>query len=212
MILDAKYPSLQQIVSIYDTTMINHIVFGLLEQVRKDVQVMYENKRPLERFGAFPEIVEPVPALVNASLAEEHDVEIIDAPPRVEEPIENIDLTVVESEEENVENVFEENLMADAEVDENDGEGETEIEIESLVAERINEDQVLSVNPPHTKTFEQVSVEPDVMQEDPTTDLHPRKRSRRDPRVSFEMTRVSSVRPEVNIPVVTTSKPVNTSC
>ncbi|KAM0037044.1 hypothetical protein Hdeb2414_s0014g00433571 [Helianthus debilis subsp. tardiflorus] len=163
MILDAKYPSLQQTVSIYDTTMMNHTVFGLLEQVRKDVQVMYENKRPLERFGAFPEIVEPVPAPVNVSLAEEHDVEIIDAPPRVEEPIENIDLIVVESEEENVENVFEENLIADAEIDENDGEGETEIEIESLVAERINEDQVLSVNPPHTKTFEQVSAEPDVM-------------------------------------------------
>ncbi|KAJ0796211.1 hypothetical protein HanPI659440_Chr04g0159551 [Helianthus annuus] len=177
MILEAKYSSLQQTVSIYDTKMMNHTVFGLLKQVRKDVQVMYKNRRPLERFGAFPEIVEPAPAPVNASVAEEHDVEIVDAPPRVKEPIESIDLTEVESEEENIENVSEENLMADTEVDEHDGEGETEIETESLVAERINEDQVLSVNPPHTTIFEQVFAESDVMQEDPTTDLLPRKRS-----------------------------------
>ncbi|KAJ0694768.1 hypothetical protein HanPI659440_Chr15g0612571 [Helianthus annuus] len=153
MILNAKYPSLQQTVSIYDTKMMNHTVFGLIKQVRKDVQVLYENKRPLERFGAFPKI--------------------IDAPPRVEEPVENTDLIEVESEEENVENVFEDNLMADAEVNENDGEDE----IESLAAERINEDQVFSVNPHPLTAFEQVSAEPNVIQEDPIVDLHPRKRS-----------------------------------
>ncbi|MFS7967193.1 hypothetical protein Hanom_Chr09g00782941 [Helianthus anomalus] len=157
--------------------MMNHTVFGLLKQVRKDVQVMYENKRLLERFGAFPKIVEPAPAPLNASVAEEHDVDIIDSPPRCEKPVENIDVTEVESEEDKTENVFEDNLMVDAEVDENDGEGETEIETESLVAERINEDQALSFNPPQTTTFEQVCVESEVMQEDPTADLHPRKRS-----------------------------------
>ncbi|MFS7947250.1 hypothetical protein Hanom_Chr06g00546001 [Helianthus anomalus] len=207
MILNAKYPSLQQTVSIYDTKMMNHIVFGLIKQVRKDVQVLYENKRQLERFGAFPEVVEPVPALVNASVAKEHDVQIIDAPLRVEEPVENIDLIEVESEEENVENVFEENLMADAEVNENDGEDETE----TLAVERINKDQLLSVNPHQPTTFEQVSAEPDVIQEDPIVDLHPRKQSRRNPRISCEMTRVSSSSPDVNILVVTTSQPGNTT-
>ncbi|MFS7963929.1 hypothetical protein Hanom_Chr08g00744131 [Helianthus anomalus] len=97
---------MQQTVSIYDTKMMNHMVFALIKQVRTDVQVLYQNKKPLENFGVLPEIVEQVPAPVNASVAEEHGVEITDAPPRVEEPVENIDLTEVDSEEENVENVF----------------------------------------------------------------------------------------------------------
>ncbi|KAF5772641.1 hypothetical protein HanXRQr2_Chr13g0579571 [Helianthus annuus] len=150
--LDAKYSQLQQTVSIYDTKMMNHMVFGLIKQVRTDVQVLYQNKKPLEKFGSFHDIVEPIPAPI-ISVAEEHDVQIIDAPSRVEEPVENIDLTEVESEKENVENVFEENMMADAGVNENVGEDETEIETESLAAERLNEDQVLRVNPPHTTTY-----------------------------------------------------------
>ncbi|KAJ0614357.1 hypothetical protein HanIR_Chr02g0061551 [Helianthus annuus] len=104
--------------------------------------------------------------------------------------------------------------MADAEVDvesENDGEGGTEIKTESEVAKRINEEQVLSVNPPHTIIFEQISVDMDEMQEDPTVDLHPRKCSRRDPRISCEMARVSNISPEVYIPVVTESQPMDTT-
>ncbi|KAJ0807702.1 hypothetical protein HanOQP8_Chr00c006g0684601 [Helianthus annuus] len=162
LILEAKYLSLQQTVSTYDTKMMNHTVFGLLKQVRKDVQVIYQNKRTLERFGAFLNIVESATIQVNESVAEEHDVEIIDAPPRVEELVENIDLTEVASEEDNDENTFEDNLRDDVEVDvepENDGESGTEIETESLAAERINEEQVLSVNPPHTTTIEQISIE-----------------------------------------------------
>ncbi|KAJ0791513.1 hypothetical protein HanOQP8_Chr01g0006361 [Helianthus annuus] len=145
MILDAKYPQLQQTVSIYDTKMMNHMVFAMIKQVRKDVQVMYKIRKPLEKFGAFPDVAEQVPAPVNASVAEEHDVQIIDAPLRTKEPVENIDLTEVESEEENV---FEETLMADAMINENVGEDETEIGTESLTTDEINEDQMLSVNPP----------------------------------------------------------------
>ncbi|KAM0070839.1 hypothetical protein Hdeb2414_s0001g00017921 [Helianthus debilis subsp. tardiflorus] len=144
-------------------------------------------------------------------VVKEHDVEIIDAPPRFEEPVENLDLTEVESEEDNAENAFENNLIVIAKVDENDGEGVTKIETESLVAKIINEQQVLSVNPLHTTTFEQIPVETDEMREDPIVDLHTRKRSRRDPRISYEMTRVSSTSPVVNIPVVTESQPMNTT-
>ncbi|MFS7963928.1 hypothetical protein Hanom_Chr08g00744121 [Helianthus anomalus] len=98
-------------------------------------------------------------------------------------------------------------MMADAEVNENVSEDETE----SLAAETLNEDQVLSMNPPHTTTFEQVSVGSNMLQEDPTTDLHPRKRSRKGPRISREMTGVSSSSPEANIPVVIESQPVSTT-
>ncbi|KAJ0615469.1 hypothetical protein HanIR_Chr02g0074471 [Helianthus annuus] len=87
MILDAKYPQLQQTISIYNTKMMNHIVFAMIKLVRKDVQVMYENRKLLEKFGASPDVVEQVLTLVNASVAEEHDVQIIDAPPRTEEPV-----------------------------------------------------------------------------------------------------------------------------
>ncbi|KAJ0608061.1 hypothetical protein HanPSC8_Chr03g0107461 [Helianthus annuus] len=159
LILETKYLSLQPTVSTYDTMMMNHKVFWLLKQLRKDARVMFENKRSLERFGAFPKTVEPAPAPVIASVAEEHDVEIIDALPSVEEPIENIDLIEVASEEDNDEIVFEDNLMDDAEVDENDGEGGTEIETESQITERINEEHTLSMNPPNMMTFEQISDE-----------------------------------------------------
>ncbi|KAL9998751.1 hypothetical protein Hdeb2414_s0525g00910641 [Helianthus debilis subsp. tardiflorus] len=186
MILDAKYPQLQHTVNIYDTKMMNHMVFAMIKQVRKDMQVMYENRKSLEKFGAFPDVVEQVQAPVNASVAEEHDVQIIDAPPRTEEPVENIDLTEVENEEENV---FEETLMADAEVNENVGEDETEIGTESIIADEINEDQMLS--------------------EVHTADLHPRKRGRRDTRISREITSASSSNPEAKIPQVNASNSVS---
>ncbi|KAM0016325.1 hypothetical protein Hdeb2414_s0029g00705301 [Helianthus debilis subsp. tardiflorus] len=99
--------------------------------------------------------------------------------------------------------------MADAEVNENVGEVETEIETESLTADIFNEDQVLNVNPPHTATFEQVSAGSDMLQEDPTADLHPRKQSRRDPRINRERIEVPSSSPEANIPVVTASQLVS---
>ncbi|KAF5810151.1 hypothetical protein HanRHA438_Chr04g0175691 [Helianthus annuus] len=174
MILDAKYPQLQQIVSIYDTKMMNHMDFSMINQVRTDVQLLYQNRKLLVKFGAFPDIAEQVRAPVNAFVAEEHDVQIINAPPRTEEPIKNVDLTGIESEKEIV---FEETLMDDAETDENVGGIETGIETEGLTADVTNEDQTLSVNPHYTETFEHVSADSDTLLEDPTADLHPRKQS-----------------------------------
>ncbi|KAM0018786.1 hypothetical protein Hdeb2414_s0026g00678131 [Helianthus debilis subsp. tardiflorus] len=60
MILEAKYPQLQQGVIIYDAKIMNHIVYSMLNQVRTDVQVTFQNKKPLVKFGAFSEIVEQV--------------------------------------------------------------------------------------------------------------------------------------------------------
>ncbi|KAJ0793301.1 hypothetical protein HanOQP8_Chr01g0028071 [Helianthus annuus] len=102
MILEAKYPRLQQTMSIYDAKIMNHMVYSMLNQVRIDVQVLFQNKKPLVKFGAFPKIAEQVQAPINADVADEHDVQIIDAPPGSNEPIENVDLTGVESEEDNV--------------------------------------------------------------------------------------------------------------
>ncbi|MFS8033761.1 hypothetical protein Hanom_Chr17g01573371 [Helianthus anomalus] len=114
-ILEAKYPQLQQTVSIYDTKIMNHMVFSMLNQVKRDVQVLYHNKKSLVKFGAFPENTEQVQAPVNEVVADEHDIQIIDAPPVSSEPIENVDLTGFESEEENV---FEEMLMDESEFNE----------------------------------------------------------------------------------------------
>ncbi|MFS7896497.1 hypothetical protein Hanom_Chr00s004871g01726161 [Helianthus anomalus] len=80
----------------------NHMVFSMLNQVRIDVHVLYQNKKPLVKFGAFLEIVEQVQAPVNVVVADEHDIKIIDVPPGSSESIENVDLTGVESEEDNV--------------------------------------------------------------------------------------------------------------
>ncbi|KAJ0461439.1 hypothetical protein HanOQP8_Chr16g0627251 [Helianthus annuus] len=188
MILEAMYSQLQPTVSIYDTKIMNHFVFSILNQERTDVQVTYQNMKPFVKFGAFPEIVEQVQAPVNAVVADEHDVQIIDAPPRSSEPIEYIDLTRVESEEDNV---FNGRMMDDAELDTeldaNVDDIETKINTESLTAEEPIEDQPSSVNPPRTEPVKTVSAEPESVTEDPTADLHPRKRRRRDPRISREI-------------------------
>ncbi|KAJ0674298.1 hypothetical protein HanPSC8_Chr12g0512621 [Helianthus annuus] len=161
MVLEAKYPQLQQTMSIYDTKIMNHMVFPMLNQVRTDVQVLYQNRKPLVKFGAFPEIAKQVQAPVNVVMANEHDVDIIDAPPRSDESVENVDLTGVESEEEDV---SEEMLMEDIEFNEFNekvGEIETRIDTEGLTEDKSNEVQTLSVNPPHTEAFEPIFFEPD---------------------------------------------------
>ncbi|MFS7993368.1 hypothetical protein Hanom_Chr12g01093221 [Helianthus anomalus] len=96
MILEAKYSQLQPTMSIYDTKIMNHMVLSMLDQKRQDVQVTYQNRKPLAKFGEFSKIVEQVQEPVNATVVNEHDVQIIDAPPGSSEPIENVDLTRVE--------------------------------------------------------------------------------------------------------------------
>ncbi|KAJ0715492.1 hypothetical protein HanPI659440_Chr13g0501801 [Helianthus annuus] len=157
----------------------NHTVFSMLNQKpRADVQVTYQNKKPLVKFGVFSEVTEEVQAPVNATVADEHDVKIIDAPLRSSEPVENIDLTGIESEED----VVEERMMDDKE-------------------------QPTSVNPPHTEPVDFVSAEPENVAEDPTTDLHPRKRSKKDPRISREINTETRTTQESNMPVISEQPP-----
>ncbi|KAF5801704.1 hypothetical protein HanRHA438_Chr06g0260501 [Helianthus annuus] len=115
MILEKKYPKLPVIVKTYDVKMMNHLVFTWINQKsRENVGIKYQNKRNLEKFGAFSEFQEEAPAQINAIVAEEHDVEIIEAPVGVQEPIKNVDLTSIESEED----VADDRMIDDEEVDE----------------------------------------------------------------------------------------------
>ncbi|MFS7979344.1 hypothetical protein Hanom_Chr10g00926241 [Helianthus anomalus] len=121
----------------------NHMVYSMLNQVRTDVQVLFQNKKPLVKFGDFPEIVEQVQAPINV------------------------------------------------------------INTESLTVDKPSEDQPLSVNPPHTETVKSISVESENVTKDPTADLHPRKRNRRDHRISRETADETGTNPESTMPVVT---------
>ncbi|MFS8025243.1 hypothetical protein Hanom_Chr16g01472681 [Helianthus anomalus] len=199
MILEAKYPQMQPTVSIYDIKIMNHMVFSMLNQKpRADVQVNNQKKKPLVMFGAFSEVTEEVQAPVNATVADEHEVEIIDAPPGSSESVENVDLTWIDSEED----VFDERMMDDAKVNENVEDVETELNAESITTEVQNVEQPSSMNPPHTEPVEMVSAEPENVAEDPTVDLHPRKRSRRDPRISREINTETRTSQESTVPVI----------
>ncbi|KAF5767371.1 hypothetical protein HanXRQr2_Chr14g0623561 [Helianthus annuus] len=163
MILEKKYPKLPVTVKTYDAKIMNNSVFTWINQKSRDnVEVKYENKRALTKFGIFAEIQEAAPTQINAIVAEEHDVEIIEPPIGAQEPIENVDLTGIESEED----VGDDRMIEDEEQEEHVDESETETEImdEGLIAET-----------------EEIS-EP----EESAADLPPRKRSRRDPRLSSE--------------------------
>ncbi|KAJ0697274.1 hypothetical protein HanLR1_Chr10g0367161 [Helianthus annuus] len=125
MILEKKYPKLPVTVKTYDAKMMNHSVFTWINQKsRENVGVKYENKRALTKFGIFAEIQEAVPTQINAIVAEEHDVEIVEPPVSAQEPVENVDLTGIESEED----VRDDRMMEDEEEDECADESETEIE------------------------------------------------------------------------------------
>ncbi|KAM0043285.1 hypothetical protein Hdeb2414_s0010g00339461 [Helianthus debilis subsp. tardiflorus] len=113
MILEKKYSKLLVTIKTYDVKMMNHLVFTWINQrSRENVGIMYQNKQNLEKFGDFCEIQEEAPAQINAIVAEEHDVEIIEAPVGVQEPIENVDLTGIESEED----VVDDRMIDDEEV------------------------------------------------------------------------------------------------
>ncbi|KAF5804867.1 hypothetical protein HanRHA438_Chr05g0212141 [Helianthus annuus] len=210
MILEVKYSQLQLTVSIYDTKIMNHMVFPMLNQKpRTYVQVTYQNRKPLVKFGSFSEVLEHVQAPVNAAVADEHDVQIIDAPLGSSEPIENVDLTEVESEEDNV---FDERMIDDVELDaelnENVGSVETKMVTESLTAEVPNIDKPSSVSPPRTESVDTVSAKPENIIEDPTADLLPRKPSRRDLRISREIDVETRSNPESTMPVISERPPI----
>ncbi|KAM0041710.1 hypothetical protein Hdeb2414_s0011g00369461 [Helianthus debilis subsp. tardiflorus] len=123
MILEKKYVKLPVTVKTNDVKMMNHLVFTCINQKsRENVGIKYQNKRNLDNFGVFSEIQEEAPAHINAIVAEEHDVEIIEAPTGVQEPIENVDLIGIESEED----VADDRMVDDEEEeDENVDESET---------------------------------------------------------------------------------------
>ncbi|MFS7918123.1 hypothetical protein Hanom_Chr03g00197161 [Helianthus anomalus] len=110
MILEKKYPRLPVTMKTYDAKMMNHL---------------YENKRALEKFGIFAEIQEAAPTQTIAIVAEEPDIEIIEPPVGVQEPIENVDLTGIESEED----AGDDRMIDDEEEDEHVDESEKETEI-----------------------------------------------------------------------------------
>ncbi|KAJ0792836.1 hypothetical protein HanOQP8_Chr01g0022411 [Helianthus annuus] len=165
----------------------NHLVFTWINQKSRDnVGIKYENKRALEKFGIFAKIQEAAPTQINAIVAEEHDVEIIEPPVGVQEPIENVDLTGIESEED----VGDDRMIDDEEEDERVDESETETEImaKGLTAETEEISEPVHVSPPHDEpvsTTEATAVDHSL--EEPTVDLPPRKRSIRDPRLSGEV-------------------------
>ncbi|KAF5764009.1 hypothetical protein HanRHA438_Chr15g0699311 [Helianthus annuus] len=120
MILETKYPTLPNTVKIYDVKIMNHMVFSMLNQkLRENVKIKYQNKKSLIKFGVFSEITEEVPTPENATMADEHDLEIVEAPPGSNEPVENVDLTGIESEEAEADD----RMADDVEVSENVGEG-----------------------------------------------------------------------------------------
>ncbi|MFS7953519.1 hypothetical protein Hanom_Chr07g00619641 [Helianthus anomalus] len=201
MILETKYPKLQATVKIYDTKIMNQMVFSMLNQKsRENVKVKYENKKPLIKFGVFSE-----PAPMNSTMVDEHDVVIIQAPPGSNEPVENVDFTGVESEEDETDD----KMIDDTEVSENVGEGEAEVNTGSLTAETQNVEEPVSVNPPHTEPVAISTVETEDADEDPTADLPPRKRSRKDPRTSRDDNSETRTTTESTFPVTSARPPIH---
>ncbi|KAM0041636.1 hypothetical protein Hdeb2414_s0011g00369651 [Helianthus debilis subsp. tardiflorus] len=146
--------------------------------------------------------------MINVTVADEHDVEIIEALARTNEPVENVDLTRIESEEDK-----EDDEMADDdEVNENVSEGETKIEVntESLTSETKNVEEPVNVSPPHIKPVTTIATADDEdVQEDPTADHPPRKRSKRDPRISGQDNTEVRITTETTMPVTTTRPPIH---
>ncbi|KAM0021783.1 hypothetical protein Hdeb2414_s0024g00654751 [Helianthus debilis subsp. tardiflorus] len=107
----------------------NHMVFSVLNQKsRENVKVKYQNKKPLIKFRVFSEITEEVP-------------------PGSIEPVENVDLTGIESEKDEADD----RMIDYTEVSVNVGERETEVNIEILTIETKNVEEPVSVSPPHTE-------------------------------------------------------------
>ncbi|KAJ0614664.1 hypothetical protein HanIR_Chr02g0064951 [Helianthus annuus] len=188
LILETKYTKLPVTVKTYDVKMMNHMVFSMLNQKSRDnVEIKYQNKKELEKFGAFAEIHEEVPAQINATIADEHDVQIVEAPAGTNEPVEN---------------------EVNEDVDEN--ETETEIHAESLTAKTENVDEPVNVSPPHVEPVTTTAAaDAENIQEDLTVDLPTRKRSKIDPRISGEDSAEVQTTIETTTPVDATQPKFN---
>ncbi|MFS7929411.1 hypothetical protein Hanom_Chr04g00332231 [Helianthus anomalus] len=209
MILEKKYPKLLITVKTYDVKMMNHLVFTWLNQKSRDnVGIKYQNKRKLEKFGVFAKIQEETPAQINAIVVEEHDVEIIEAPVGVQEPIENVDLTGIESEED----IADDRMVDDDEENESitKSEIETDTLVEGLTAETEDVNELAHMSPPHVEPVTATeTADVDQSREESTTDLPPRKRSRRDPRISGEIYVEVQTTTETSTPTGTSQPKIN---
>ncbi|KAJ0745778.1 hypothetical protein HanOQP8_Chr05g0170101 [Helianthus annuus] len=95
------------------------------------------------------------------------------------------------------------------EVSVNVGEGETKVNTESLISETKNVEEPVSVSPPHTAPVTICAAETEEVDEDPMTDLPPRKRSKRDPRISREEDTEIRTTTESTLPVTTARPPIH---
>ncbi|MFS7913760.1 hypothetical protein Hanom_Chr02g00145461 [Helianthus anomalus] len=84
----------------------------------------------------------------------------------------------------------------------NVGDVEIEVNNDSLTTEVPNVEQPSSVNPPRTELVKTLSTEPENVTEYLTADLHPRKRSRRDPSISREIDAETRTNQESTMPVI----------
>ncbi|KAJ0765647.1 hypothetical protein HanPI659440_Chr08g0305831 [Helianthus annuus] len=177
------------------------------------VQLILEKKYPklpitvkMYDFGAFAEIQEEAPAQINAIVAEEHDVEIIEALVGTQEPVENVDLTGVESEED----IADDRMIDDDEVNDDVDETETETLAEGLTAEIEDVNEPVHMSPPHVEHVTTTETDDaNHSREDPTADLPPRKRSRRDPRISGEVNVEVQITIETSTPTGTSQPKIN---
>ncbi|MFS7938765.1 hypothetical protein Hanom_Chr05g00443621 [Helianthus anomalus] len=99
-------------------------------------------------------------------------------------------------------------MIDDTEVSENVGDGETEVNAESLIAETHNVEEPVSVNLPHTEPVAISTVETEDVDEDLAADLPPRKRSRKDPRISREDNTETRTTQEATLPVTSKRPPI----
>ncbi|MFS7937307.1 hypothetical protein Hanom_Chr05g00426071 [Helianthus anomalus] len=175
----------------------------------KFLQLILETKYPKLPITVKTYDVKLMNHMINATVADEHDVEIIETPVGTNEPVENVDLTRIESEEDKADDEMADD---DDEVNENVSEGETETEVntKSLTTETENVEEPVNVNPPHVELVTTTATADDEdVQEDPTNDLLPRKRSKRDPRISGQDNTEVRTTTEITLPVTTTQTPIH---
>ncbi|KAJ0796703.1 hypothetical protein HanPI659440_Chr04g0165351 [Helianthus annuus] len=90
---------------------------------------------------------------------------------------------------------------------ENIREDETEVNAESLTAKVQNVEEPVRVNTPHTEPAVISSAKPKNVDEDPTANLPPRKRSRRD-RISREVSTETRITQELAMLVISERPPI----
>ncbi|KAM0010656.1 hypothetical protein Hdeb2414_s0013g00403361 [Helianthus debilis subsp. tardiflorus] len=100
-------------------------------------------------------------------------------------------------------------MLDDTEVSENVAEAETKVNTESLTAETQNVEEPVHVGPPHTEPVVISAAKAKDADDDRTADLPPRKRSKRDHRISCEDNTKSRTTTESTLPITTARPPIH---